>query len=208
MKKLIAALLASSVAVAVPVAAFAQAADPAAPAGPSVTAPAPAAPAAGAGDENQYSWTDLLASLNVQAAGGGSTLSAMNDLVAGIGESSNIQLVDVFTLEGAPPESDSASDLQAALEPGDQALGDLHTAITANTVLMMKLEEAGRTASDVVAVNSAADGTFMIYVRPAGTAIDPAAPSAAPDAGAAAPASPTPMAPAAPSAPPASGAGY
>jgi len=168
MNKLTALLLASTMVVAVPATALAQATDPSVSSAPSVSA--------GATTGTPFTWTDLLASVNAKASGSAQTDWAT--LVGGIKTDSNVQIVDVFSLEGSPGQSDSS--LQAALDSSGQAMTGLHTAIGANQTLVDKLKAQGYTADDVVAIVSNPDSSFTIYVKPAaGTALGVSSSSAA-----------------------------
>lgn len=158
MKKLIVVLLASSALAAVPAIALGQAAAPAVPEAPAAEA--------GAMAGVQFTWTDLLANVNAQAAGNAQT--DWSTLVGGITADSNVQIIDVYSLEGSPAQTDTS--LQAALDSSGQAMTDLHAAISGNTALIDKLTAQGYAATDVVAITSNPDGSFLVYVKPAGGA--------------------------------------
>ncbi|HWA17811.1 MAG TPA: hypothetical protein VG757_02340 [Devosia sp.] len=157
MKKLIPLLLASSMIAAVPAVVLGQAAAPA------VSEALPSAEA-GAMAGTQFTWTDLLASVNAQASGTAQTDWA--SLVGGITADSNVQIVDVFSLEGSPAQAEGDTTLQAALDTSGQSMTGLHTAISGNTALVDKLTAQGYSAADVVAITSNPDGSFLIYVKP------------------------------------------
>jgi hypothetical protein len=154
MNKLIALLLASSMVVAVPATVLGQDASS------SVSAPSVEA---GAMTGAQFTWTDLIASF--QASGTAQTDWAT--LIGGIKADSNVQIVDVFSLEGSPGQPDGNTALQAALDSSGKGLTDLQTAIGANQTLLEKLKAQGYAATDVVAITSNPDNSFVIYVRPA-----------------------------------------
>lgn len=159
MKKLIALLLASGMVAAIPATVLGQATTPALPAASSLEPSVNAGAAAGA----QFTWSDLLASVNAQASGSGQTDWAT--LVGGVKADSNVQIIDVFSLEGSPGQSDSS--LQAALDSSGQSMTSLQTAISGNQILVDKLKAQGYAATDVVAIMSNPDSSFSIYVRSA-----------------------------------------
>jgi hypothetical protein len=159
MKKLIALLLASGMVAAIPATVLAQAAAPAMPAASSIEPGVNAGAATGA----QFTWTDLLASVNAQAAGSSQTDWAT--LIGGVKADSNIQVIDVFSLEGSPGQGDSS--LQAALDSSGQSMSSLQSAVSGNQTLVDKLKAQGYAAADVVAITSNPDSSFSIYVRPA-----------------------------------------
>jgi hypothetical protein len=161
MKKLIALLLASGMVAVVPAAVLGQAVAPALP-GASSGAPSINS---GAAVGTQFTWTDLLASVSAQASGSAQTDWA--PLIGGIKADSNVQIVDVFSLEGSPAQAQSDSSLQAALDTSGQSMTDLHTAVSGNQTLVDKLKTQGYAATDVVAITSNPDSSFSIYVRPA-----------------------------------------
>ena len=169
MNKLIALLLASSMVAAVPATVLAQA-----------TAPSVSAPSveAGAATGAKFTWTDLLASVGAQASGG--TQTDWATLIGGIKADSSVQIVDVFSLEGSPGQSDSS--LQAALDSSGQSMTDLHTAIGGNQALVDLLKAQSYAATDVVAITSNPDSSFTIYVRPIAAGLG-ASSSSAPAAG-------------------------
>jgi hypothetical protein len=160
MKKLIALLLASGMVAAIPAAVLAQATAP------DMSAASSMEPSGMAGGTTgvQFTWSDLLASVNSRASGSSQTDWA--SLVGGIQSDSNVQIIDVFSLEGSPGQSDSS--LQAALDSNSQSMTSLQTAISGNQILVDKLKAQGYTADDVVAVTSNPDSSFSIYVKPAG----------------------------------------
>jgi hypothetical protein len=191
MKKLTALLLASSLVAALPAAAFAQAApDPAAPAAPSVEAGADAGAA--------FDWSKLLETLNTPPEGDPGAI------VASISEGSMVEIVNVFSLEGAPAQADGMSELQAAASTSGESLQDLREAINGNAHLMSLLTAQQHTADDVVAITSDASGGFIVYVQIEDAA---GAGAAAPAPATAAPA-PVEPAPGAPAPAPGAGAGY
>lgn len=157
MRKLIALLFASSMVAAVPATVLGQATAPAVPGAPSVEA--------GVNAGAQFTWTDLLASVNAQAAGSAQT--NWSSLIGGINAESNVQIIDVFSLEGSPAEAEGDSALQAALDSSGQSMTDLHSAIGGNQTLVDRLRAQGYAATDVVAINSGPDNSFLIYVKPA-----------------------------------------
>jgi hypothetical protein len=197
MKKLIAILLTSSV-IAMPVAAFAQTVttpvDPGAgvSAGAGASAGAAGSVSTNASSTGQFAWNDLMTSLNVSASG---TAGAdMGTMISGIAAGSNVQIIDITSLDGAPV--DAGSQIQAALSTG-AALTDLHTAISANGFLVQQLEAGGHSVDDVVAVSAAADGGFLLYVQPVASDVNTLpAPAGSPST-----TGPSTMAPAAPAAP-------
>jgi len=172
MKKLTALLLASSMIAAVPAVVLGQATTS------SMSAPSVQT---GVTAGTQFTWTDLLASVKTQASGG--TQTDWTTLIGGIKADSSVQIVDVFSLEGTPAEADRNSALQAALDTSGKSLTDLQTAISANATLVDKLKAQGYSATDVVAITSNPDNSFLIYVRPAAGAGLGASSSSAPSAG-------------------------
>ena len=159
MKKLIALLLASSMVAVVPAAVLGQAVAPAVP-GASSEAPGISS---GATVGTQFTWSDLLASVNAQASGSAQT--DWTTLIGGVKGDSNVQIIDVFSLEGSPGQSDSS--LQAALDTSGQSMTSLDAAVGSNQILVDKLKAQGYAATDVVAITSNPDSSFSIYVRPA-----------------------------------------
>jgi len=159
MKKLTVLLLTSSLVAAVPAAVLGQAAVPAIP-GASSEAPSINS---GATVGTQFTWSDLLASVNARASGSGQADWAT--LIGGVKADSNVQIVDVFSLEGSPGQSDSS--LQAALDSSGQSMTSLQAAVSGNQTLVDKLKAQGYAATDVVAITSNPDNSFSIYVRPA-----------------------------------------
>ena len=159
MKKLIPLLLASSMIAVVPGVVLGQATTPALPGTSSVAPSINSSAAVGA----QFTWSDLLASVNAQASGSAQTDWAT--MLGGIKADSNVQIVDVFSLEGSPGQTDSS--LQAALDTSGQSMTSLHTAISGNQVLVDKLKAQGYAPTDVVAITSNPDSSFSIYVKPA-----------------------------------------
>jgi hypothetical protein len=80
---------------------------------------------------------------------------------------SNVQVIDISSLQGSPAQAQSDSSLQAALSSSDQSMTSLHTAISGNQTLVDKLKAQGYDATDVVAITSNPDSSFSIYVKPA-----------------------------------------
>lgn len=159
MKKLIPLLLASGMVAAIPATVLGQAAAPAMPAASSMEPSLNAGATTGA----QFTWSDLLASVNAQASGSSQTDWAT--LIGGVKADSNVQIIDVYSLEGSPGQSDSS--LQAALDSSGESLTSLQAAVSGNQTLVDKLKAQGYAATDVVAITSNPDSSFSIYVRPA-----------------------------------------
>lgn len=159
MKKLIALFLASGMVAAAPAVVLAQTAAPAMPGASSEASSL----GSGATTSTQFTWSDLLASVNAQASG--STQTDWASVIGGIKSDSDIQIVDVFSLQGSPGQSDSS--LQAALDSSGQSMTNLQTAVSSNQTLVDKLKAQGYAPTDVVAVTSNPDSSFSIYVKPA-----------------------------------------
>jgi hypothetical protein len=178
MKRLLAITLASSVALAMPVAALAQYSEGGA-APPAATdlqnPPNDAGIQLGTPTGADLTWEQLLQQI---AAPTGAV-----DVIASINESSNIQFIDVAKLPGVPSEGYDQQ-LQASLDTAADGRMELQTAIMANSWLMMKLMEGGYAAEDVVAWAGDAETGFFFYVR-VDAAAQPAAGEVAPAGGAA-----------------------
>lgn len=85
-------------------------------------------------------------------AGAAVDLSAVTD-------ASTVNFVTVSSLQGYDPAA-----LDTALSSKSEAIASLKTSIDANAALKAKLEAAGYSSDDVLAVQSGADGALTIYI--------------------------------------------
>ena len=93
----------------------------------------------------------------------GSLISSMNagakvDL-SSVTEASTVNFVKVSTLTKADPAA-----IDAALKTKADAMTSLHAGIEANAALKAKLEAAGYSSGDVLAVETGANGALTIYI--------------------------------------------
>ena len=113
----------------------------------------------------QGTWEELLSRVG-SAPAEANPAGELNALVGEINAGSNVRLVEVFSLKGAPTGKDRARALQTALTAG----GDMRTAflnaVSASPAVVNKLAVGGYAVSDVVAVTKSGDGTFQIQVVP------------------------------------------
>lgn len=85
----------------------------------------------------------------------------MADL-SGWSDTATTNFVTVSSLlpgQGADPQA-----LENALSKNQQKMAELHASIEANAALKAKIEAAGYTVNDVIAVETTADGSFTFYV--------------------------------------------
>jgi hypothetical protein len=93
----------------------------------------------------------------------GSLISSMNagakvDL-SSVTDASTVNFVKVSTLTDADPAA-----IDAALKTKADAMTTLHADIEANAALKAKLEAAGYSTGDVLAVEAGADGALTVYI--------------------------------------------
>lgn len=93
----------------------------------------------------------------------GSLISSMNagarvDL-SSVTDASTVNFVKVSTLTEADPAA-----IDAALKTKAEAMTTLHADIEANAALKAKLEAAGYSSGDVLAVETSADGALTLYI--------------------------------------------
>lgn len=79
-----------------------------------------------------------------------------------VADGANITIVLLSSLQGNA-ETEAAA-LEEAVSANAEAITTLHFNIEANAAIKAKLEAAGHSADDVVAVKSNADGTVTVYV--------------------------------------------
>lgn len=82
--------------------------------------------------------------------------------LSGWSDTATTNFVTVSSLlpgQGADPQA-----LDNALTKNQEMMTELHASIEANAALKAKIEAAGYTVGDVVAVETAADGSFTFYV--------------------------------------------
>ncbi len=96
----------------------------------------------------------------------GDTASLMSSLnatatvdLAALTEASTVNFVTVSSLTDADPAA-----IDAAVQSKADAMTSLHASIDANAALKAKLEAAGYSTDDVLAIQGGADGSFTIYI--------------------------------------------
>ncbi len=87
--------------------------------------------------------------------------SASVDL-SGVTDEASVTIVLLSSLQGNADTESSA--LDTALDNNADATTTLHANVTANAVVKGKVEAAGYTVDDVVAVKTSADGSLIVYV--------------------------------------------
>jgi len=142
-------------------------------AGPEAGAPASGDPFQNGADAEigaQWTWQELLSRVGSAPAKSASakanSAGALNVLVGEINAGTNIRLIEVFSLQGAPAGEDRARALQTALTPSANMRTAFLNAVSANPAVMNKLAARGHAVSDVVGITKSGDGTFLIYVVP------------------------------------------
>jgi hypothetical protein len=85
------------------------------------------------------------------SAGASADLSAITD-------ASTVNFVTVSSLQGDPAALDTA------IQGQTDALTKLHASVDANTALKAKLDAAGYSTDDVLAVQTGADGAVTVYI--------------------------------------------
>ena len=113
----------------------------------------------------QSTWQELLSRVASSPANANS-VGGLNVLVGEINAGSNIQLIEVFSLKGAPAGEDRGRALQTALTASANMRTAFLNAVSANPAVMNKLSASGHAVSDVVGITKNRDGTFLIYVVP------------------------------------------
>jgi len=137
-------------------------------AGPEVGAPASGGLLQSRADAEigaQWTWQGLLSRVG-SAPAEADPAGGLNALVGEINAGTNVRLVEVFSLQGAPAGEDRASALQTALTAGADMRTAFLNAVSANPAVMNKLAARGHAVSDVVGITKSGDGTFLIYVVP------------------------------------------
>jgi len=142
-------------------------------AGPEAGAPAPGGLLQNRADAEigaQGTWEELLSRVGStpakSAPAEANPAGGLNALVGEINAGTNVRLVEVFSLQGAPAGEDRASALQTALTAGADMRTAFLNAVSANPAVMNKLAARGHAVSDVVGITKSGDGTFLIYVVP------------------------------------------
>jgi hypothetical protein len=138
-------------------------------AGPEAGAPASGGlPQSGADAETgaQWTWQDLLSRVG-SAPAKANSVGGLNALVGEINAGTNIRLIEVGSLQGAPAGEDRVRALQTTLTTNANMRTAFLNAVSANPGVMNKLAASGYAVSDVVGITKSGDGTFRIYVVPA-----------------------------------------
>ena len=110
-------------------------------------------------------WKELLSRVG-SAPTKANPVGGLNALVREINAGTNVRLVEVFSLQGAPAGEDRARALQTALTAGADMRTAFLNAVSASPAVMNKLAAGGYAVSDVVGVTKSGDGTFQIQVVP------------------------------------------
>lgn len=116
-----------------------------------------------AGD--QGTWEELLSRVG-SAPAEANPVGGLNVWVGQINAGTNIRLIEVFSLQGAPAGEDREYALQTALTASADMRTPFLNAVFASPVVMNKLTAGGYVVSDVVDVTKSEDGTFLIHVVP------------------------------------------
>ena len=98
--------------------------------------------------------------------GAGNFASLMTSLDAGASadlsaftEASTVNFITVSALTDADPAA-----LDAAIQSKADAMASLHSSIEANAAFKAKLEAAGYSSADVLAIETGADGALTVYI--------------------------------------------
>ena len=114
----------------------------------------------------QGTWEELLSRVG-SAPAEANPVGGLNALVGEINAGTNIRLIEVFSLRGAPAgKKDRARDLQTALTAGADMRTAFLNAVSASPAVVNKLAVGGYDVSDVVGITKSGDGTFQIQVVP------------------------------------------
>ena len=113
----------------------------------------------------QGTWEELLSRVG-SAPAEANPVGGLNAWVGEINAGTNIRLIEVFSLRGAPAGEDRARALQTALTAGADMRTAFLNAVSASPAVMNKLAAGGYAVSDVVGMTKSGDGTFMIHVVP------------------------------------------
>jgi len=113
----------------------------------------------------QGTWKELLSRVG-SAPAEANPVGGLNVLVGQINAGTNIRLIEVFSLQGAPAGEDRARDLQTALTAGADMRTAFLNAVSASPAVVNKLAAGGYAVSDVVGVTKSEDGRFLIQVVP------------------------------------------
>jgi hypothetical protein len=112
----------------------------------------------------QGTWKDLLS--RVGSAPAANPVEQLNAVVGEINAGTNIRLIEVFSLQGAPAGQDRARALRTPLTAGADMRTAFLNAVSASPAVVNKLAAGDYVVSDVVDVTKSEDGTFLIYVVP------------------------------------------
>ena len=113
----------------------------------------------------QGTWEELLSRVG-SAPAEANPVGGLNVLVGEINAGSNVRLVEVFSLQGAPAGEDRARALQTALTASADMRTAFLNAVSASPAVVNKLAAGGYAVSDVVGVTKSGNGTFLIQVVP------------------------------------------
>jgi hypothetical protein len=113
----------------------------------------------------QGTWQELLSRVG-SAPAEANPVGGLNVLVGQINAGTNIRLIEVFSLQGAPAGEDRARALQTALTASADRRTAFLNAVSASREVMNKLTAGGYAVSDVVDITKSGDGTFLIHVVP------------------------------------------
>jgi len=113
----------------------------------------------------QGTWQELLSRVG-SAPAEANPVGGLNVLVGQINAGTNIRLIEVFSLQGAPAGENRARALQTALTASADMRTACLNAVSASPAVMNKLTAGGYAVSDVVDITKSGDGTFLIHVVP------------------------------------------
>jgi hypothetical protein len=113
----------------------------------------------------QATWKELLSRVG-SAPAEANPVGGLNVWVGQINAGTDIRLIEVFSLQGAPAGEDREYALQTALTASADMRTAFLNAVSASPVVMNKLTAEGYGVSDVVDVTKSEDGTFLIHVVP------------------------------------------